>query len=132
MVPISDLREGDIVKVNDEGVEREGTVTDVSREDNMAQIDNGVQEFWYAPMQIGGIPLDEEQLMKLGFEKVETEDGGVKYMKGPFRVLTPEPGNFSRLEVWYREDHRHFHTPLFVHELQNHYHQMTKVILEKP
>jgi len=131
MVPISDLRQGDIVKVNDEGVERVGTVVDLSHEDNMALVDNGIQEFWYAPEQMGAIPLDEEQLLMLGFEKVQTE-AGTKYMRGPFRVLTHEPGDFSHLEVWYREDHRHFHKPLFVHELQNHYHQMTKVTLERP
>jgi|SRR5579875_1813639 len=131
MVKISELKEGDIVKVNDEGVEREGTVVDVSHEDNMACIDNGIQEFWYAPEQIGAIPLDEEQLLKLGFERHVTEDG-IKYTKGPFRVMTHQPGDFSHLDVWYREDHRHFHVPLFVHELQNHYHQMTKVVLERP
>ena len=131
MVPISDLREGDIVKVNDEGVEREGTVVEVSHEDNLALINNGVQDFWYAPEQIGAIPLDEAQLLNLGFAKEQTE-AGTKYMRGPFRVLTHQPGDFSHLEVWYREDHRHFHEPLYVHELQNHYRQMTKVELERP
>lgn len=131
MVPISALRQGDIVKVNDEGVEREGTVVDISHEDNMALINNGVQDFWYAPEQIGAIPLDEEQLLAFGFQKEPTE-AGMKYMRGPFRVLTHEPGDFSHLEVWYREDHRHFHQPLYVHELQNHYHQMTKVTLSRP
>ncbi len=130
MIRLQDLREGDIVKVNDEGVERIGTVLDVDRENNMALVNNGIQEFWYAPNQIGALPLDEEQLMLLGFEKNEL-DGGIKYSRGPFRILTPKSGDFSNLEVWYREDHRHFHTPLFVHELQNHYYQMTKVILSK-
>ena len=46
MIKISDLKEGDIVKVLDEGVEREGVVTDVDTEENQAQVDNGVQEFW--------------------------------------------------------------------------------------
>jgi hypothetical protein len=62
---------------------------------------------------------------------VDTEDG-VKYMKGPFRVLVHNPEKFSNMEVWYREDRRHFDLPLYVHELQNHYLQMTKVPLEKP
>lgn len=131
MIRLQDLREGDIIKVNDEGVERQGRVMDVSRDENMALVHNGVQEFWYAPEQMGALNLDEDQLMKLGFERQEA-DGGVKYMKGPFRVFLPEAGNFSNLEVWYREDHRVFHKPLFVHELQNHYYQMTKVILEQP
>ncbi len=131
MVKISDLKAGDIVKVVDEGVEREGVVTDVSRDNNMVCIDNGVQEFWYTPDQVLSIPLDEEQLLKLGFQRQEM-DGSVKYMKGPFRILTHEPGNFSNLEVWYREDRRHFRMPLTVHELQNHHLDMTKVHLERP
>ncbi|MDQ3846941.1 MAG: hypothetical protein M3342_23450 [Bacteroidota bacterium] len=131
MVKITELKPGDVVKVMDEGIEREGVVTDISRDDNMVCVDNGIQEFWYTPDQVLSIPLDEEQLLKLGFQRQE-QDGGVKYLKGPFRVFTPEPGNFSKLEVWYREDRRRFHIPLTVHELQNHYLQMTKVQLERP
>ncbi len=130
MIRLQDLKEGDIVKVNDEGVEREGTVIEVSRDENMALVDNGIQEFWYAPEQIGAIQLDEEQLTKLGFERQETENG-VKFLKGPFRILLSKPGDFSNYEVWYREDHRHFHSPMYLHELQNHYYQMTKVQLER-
>ena len=131
MVKISDLKAGDIVKVIDEGVEREGVVTNVSRDNSMVCVDNGVQEFWYTPDQLLSIPLNEEQLLKLGFQRQE-QDGGIKYMKGPFRILTHEPGNFSNLEIWYREDRRHFRTPLTVHELQNHHLDMTKVQLERP
>ena len=56
-------------------------------------------------------------------------DGTIKYMYGPFRILISEKGNFSHFEMWYREDRRHITEPIFVHELQNHYHQMTKVDL---
>lgn len=131
MVKITDLKPGDIVKVTDDGVEREGVVTDISHDEQMVCVDNGVQEFWYAPNEILSIPLDEEQLMKLGFQRQEV-NGGVKYLRGPFRILLPEPGNFSNIEMWYREDRRHFNVPLTVHELQNHYLQMTKVPLERP
>jgi hypothetical protein len=130
MVKISELKEGDIVHVIDEGVERLGTVVDITREDNMACIDNGVQEFWYPPEEIIPVPLTEDQLINtLGFEKEVTSEGN-KYKKGPFRVLVHDPGNYTNLDVWYREDHRHFKHPLYVHELQNHYLQMTKVPLE--
>ena len=131
MVRQTDLKPGDIVRILDDGTEREGVVVDAGREDHMVCVDNGIQEFWYPAEQLMSIPLTEEEIMKLGFERQETADG-IKYSKGPFRVLAPEPGNFSRLEVWYREDRRHFHTPLTVHELQNHYLEMTKVPLEKP
>jgi hypothetical protein len=130
MVKISDLKAGDIVRVLFEGEEREGVVTDTNREDNMACVDNGVQEFWYAPEDLSPLPLTEERLMNtLGFEK-EVNSEGVKYKRGPFRVLVHDPGNYTDLEIWYREDHRRFHHPLYVHELQNHYLQMTKVPLE--
>lgn len=131
MIKISDLKPGDIVLVMDEGTETEGIVTDVSRDDNMICVDNGVQEFWYHPGDILSIPLNEDQLFKLGFQRQET-DGGIKYLRGPFRILIREEGNFSDFEIWYREDHRRFHSPLTVHELQNHYLDMTKVPLERP
>lgn len=129
MVKISELKEGDVVHVLHEGEERIGTVVDITREDNMACINNGVQEFWYNPEDIVPVPLTEHQLITtLGFEK-EQNGEGVKYKKGPFRVLVHDPGNYTNLEVWYREDHRRFHHPLYVHELQNHHLQMTKVPL---
>ena len=131
MVKITDLKAGDIVKILHDGVETEGEVVDIDRTDGKACIDNGIQEFWYPADQIMSIPLNEDELLKLGFERQE-QDGGIKYLKGPFRVFTPQPGNFSHMEVWYREDKRHFHVPLTVHELQNHYLDMTKVQLERP
>lgn len=131
MIKISDLKSGDVVRVVDLGTETEGIVVDVSRDEGMVCVDNGVQDFWYALDQIAPIPLTEKELLKLGFEKLETENG-TKYLKGPFRVLVHDPGNYTNLEVWYREDRRHFNHPLYVHELQNHHLQMTKVPLERP
>lgn len=130
MVKITDLKEGDIVQVLDAGKERMGTVIRITREDNMACIDNGVQEFWYPPEEIVPVPLTEERLVhNLGFEKEMTDDG-VKFKKGPFRLVVHDPGNYTNVDVWYREDRRHFNHPLYVHELQNHHLQMTKVPLE--
>jgi hypothetical protein len=130
MVKISELKQGDVVKVLDSGEERLGVVTDTSWEENMACINNGVQEFWFAPADIVPVPLTEEQLIRtLGFEKEETADG-IKYKKGAFRVVVHDPGNYTNLDVWYREDRRHFNHPIYVHELQNHHYQMTKVPLD--
>ena len=131
MVKISDLQAGDIVKIMHDGVEREGEVVNVDRDQKMACIDNGIQEFWYPADQILSVPLNEEQLTKLGFHREDTADG-IKYMRGPFRILIHNEGNFSNLEVWYREDRRHFNMPLTVHELQNRYFDMTKVQLVRP
>jgi hypothetical protein len=130
MVKLGQLQRGDIVMVNDEGLMREGTVVQTNGEEHMALIDNGIQEFWYAPQDMYPIALDEEQLKKFGFEK-ENLDGATKYKKGVFRLVTPEPGNFSNLEMWYREDRRHFSVPIAVHELQNLHSDMTKVPLER-
>jgi hypothetical protein len=130
MVKITEYKEGDVVHVIDAGVERVGVVTDITREDKMVCVDNGIQEFWYPVDEIIPVPLTEDQLLNtLGFEKEETLEGN-KYKKGPFRVVVHDPGNYTNLEVWYREDHRHFNHAIYVHELQNHHLQMTKVPLE--
>lgn len=130
MLKLGELKEGDIVRIEDEGVSREGTVVDISREEKQALINNGIQEFWYDLDQIYPVPLDDEQLTRLGFVK-EVDGDSVKYMKGPFRIVIVN-NNFSDIEMWYREDRRHFNTPIGVHHLQNLYHNMTKVHLEMP
>ena len=131
MIRLADLKTGDIIRVIEAGTEREGTVVNISRDEGLVCVDNGIQEFWYPLEQIAPVPLTENELIKLGFEKLETEEG-TKYMKGPFRVLVHDPGNYTDLEIWYREDHRNFKHPIYVHELQNHHMQMTKVPLERP
>lgn len=131
MIKISDLKQGDVVNVLDEGVERSGMVNEVSREENQACIDNGIQEFWYNPEDIVPIAMSEERLIHLlGFEKEDTPDG-TKFKKGAFRLLVKDPGNYTNLDLWYREDHRHFNHPIYLHELQNLHLQMTKVLLER-
>ena len=131
MIKISDLKAGDIVKVIHEGVEREGIVTDVDNGENQACIDNGVQEFWYNPENIIPLPITDERLIHLlGFEKEEDPEG-VKYKKGAFRVVVHDPGNYTNLDIWYREDRRHFTNAIYLHELQNHHFDMTKVQLER-
>jgi hypothetical protein len=131
MIKISDLKEGDVVRVLHDGEEREGRVEDVSRDEGMACVNNGVQEFWYGPDQIIPIPMSEERLINtLGFEKEQMEDG-MKFKKGAFRILVKDPGNYTNIDLWYREDHRHFNHPLYLHELQNHHLDMTKVPLEQ-
>ncbi len=130
MLKINNLRSGDIVAVNDDGVTRDGTVVKISQEENQALVDNGIQEFWYSPDEMNSLPVDENQLFKLGFEK-EDMDGAVKYKKGVFRLVTPKKGDFSNIDMWYREDRRHFSFPLGVHELQNLHLDMSKIPLDK-
>jgi len=131
MIKFNEIKVGDIVLAEYDGQRREGEVVALNHEDKEVSVQTGVQEFWFTPDQLYAIPLDEEQLKKFNFEKVENPDSSVKYMRGPFRILLPQKGNFSSFEIWYREDKRHLNHPVTVHELQNHYHQMTKVELTR-
>lgn len=131
MIKISDLKEGDIVNVLEEGMEREGVVTNVDKNENMACIDNGIQEFWYGPEKLHPLPITEERLTNLlGFEK-EAGENEVKFKKGAFRLVVKDPGNYTNMDIWYREDRRHFTHAIYLHELQNHHLDMTKVPLER-
>ena len=131
MLKIGHLKAGDIIQIDDEGVMKDGTVVRTNKEENQALVDNGVQEFWYSPEDMYPLPLDEKQLMKFGFEKEEA-DGVVKYKKDSFRLVTPGKGDFSTIEMWWREDKRHFEFPLGVHDLQNLHLDMTKIPLDLP
>ena len=129
MIKLSEIKNGDVVLAEFEGEKMEGTVTDINREDKEVCVETSVQEFWYTPDHLYPIPLSNEQLLKLGFTNNENGDGSVKYMKGSFRVLVPKKDDFSNIEIWWREDHRYLNQAINVHELQNHYLQMTKVEL---
>ena len=129
MIQFHELRVGDIVLVDFEGQRTEGEVVGKSEADRLVNVETKAQPFWYSPNDLYPIALDEKQLFEFGFERQDMPDGSVKYLKGPFRILLSQSGNFSQFTIWYREDHRQIHQPISVHQLQNHYHQMTKVDL---
>ncbi|HLZ17805.1 MAG TPA: hypothetical protein VKQ08_12225 [Cyclobacteriaceae bacterium] len=131
MIKFHELKMGDIVLAEYEGQRSEGEVIELNREDKEVCVQTSVQDFWYLPEHLYAIPLDDEQLKKFGFEQQGLADGTVKYLRGPFRILLSAKGDFSHFEMWYREDRRHIVEPISVHELQNHYHQMTKVHLTR-
>jgi hypothetical protein len=131
MIKFQELKVGDIVIAEFEGKQSEGEVIDIDKEDKEVCVETDVQDFWYTPDHLFAIPLDDDQLGKFGFEKKMNDDGSVKYMKDAFRILLSKPGDFSNFEMWYREDRRHIKTPINVHELQNHFSQMTKVDLTR-
>jgi len=131
MIRFQDLKIGDIVMAEFEGQWTEGEVAELNREDKEVCIRNDVQDFWYKPEELKGIPLSDEQLTNLGFEKEVNTDGTVKYKKVAFRILLTKKDNFNEFEMWYREDKRHLKEPIFVHNLQNHHLQMTKVELSR-
>ena len=131
MIRMQELKRGDFVVADHEGEQWEGIVKDLNWEDKEVCLKTDVQEFWFKPDVLHPIPLNEEQLLKLKFQKQEMEDNSVKYNKGAFRIFLPKKGDFSIMDIWYREDRRHLTSPISVHQLQNHHNQMTKVDLTR-
>lgn len=131
MIKFSELQVGDYVMVDFEGKMWDGVVTDLNRDEKQVCVETEVQDFWYEPAHVYPIPLNDEQLMRLNFTKEEMEDGSIKYKKGAFRLAIPEKDNFSEIEMWYREDIRRHPNVHYIHQLQNHYLQMTKVHLTR-
>ena len=129
MIKFQDLKKGDYVLVEMDGKSWPAEVTRFNRDEKEVGVNNGVQEFWVKAENLKPLPLDEEQLFKLKFQKQENGDGSIKYLKGAFRILLPAKDNFSRFEMWYRDERRQILHPIGVHDLQNHYLAMTKVHL---
>lgn len=129
MINFNELKIGDRVVVEFENQKREGEVTGLDWEDKLICVQTEIQDFWYEPEHVFPIELSDEQLIKFGFEREANPDGSVKYKKDAFRILLPSKDHFSSFEIWYREDRRHISHAISVHELQNHYAQMTKVEL---
>jgi hypothetical protein len=129
MIRFKDIKVGDYLMADNDGDMLLGEVTDLNGDEKQVCVDTGTQEFWFETTQLKAIPLDEEQLLRFRFSKAVNEDGSVKYLKGAFRILLPVAGDFSRMEIWYRDERRHIMQPLSVHELQNHFYEMTKVHL---
>src|SRR6185503_18398515 len=111
MIKFKDIRVGDYLMADNDGDMLQGEVTDLNGDEKQVCVNTGTQEFWFETEQLSGIPLDEEQLLKLRFRKEEQEDGTVKYLKGAFRILLPSKGDFSKMEIWYRDERRHILQP---------------------
>lgn len=131
MIKFNELKKGDHVIADYEGDKRRGEVEDLNNNEKQVQVNNGVQSFWYETDQLSAIPLDEEQLLNFKFHKQVNEDGTIKYLKGAFRILISKEGDFSRMEIWYRDEQRHITEPIMLHTLQNHFYEMTKVYLNE-
>lgn len=129
MIKFSELSPGDYVYASFDGERWEGIVNEINAEDKEVCVQTEIQDFWFKPADLEPIPLTEEQLEKLHFEKETNGNGSVKYKKGPFRIMLDREGAFGDFEIWYREDRRHIKQPIHVHQLQNHYYSMTKVEL---
>lgn len=129
MLKFSDLKIGDYVIASNDGDARRGEITNLNGNEKQVCVDTGAQSFWYETDQLEALPITDEELRSLKFHRETQEDGTIKYMKGAFRMLVPKEGDFSRLEIWYRDEQRHIVHPIHLHELQNHFYEMTKVYL---
>ena len=128
MIKFHEIKIGDYLIADNDGDKKQGEVTNLNGDEKQVCVDTG-QEFWYETEQLSGIPLSDEQLIELKFHEQQNDDGTVKYMKGAFRILIQAKDDFSKLEIWYRDEKRLIMQPLFVHNLQNHFYEMTKVHL---
>ena len=129
MLKYQDIKAGDYLMADNDGDIVKGEVTNLNGDEKQVCIDTGSQEFWYETNQLNAIPLNEEELVNLKFTKEVHLDGTVKYLKGAFRILIPTPGDFSKMQIWYRDEHRQIMQPIFVNNLQHHFYEMTKVHL---
>ena len=129
MIKFNEIKIGDYVNAEYEGKTWEGEVTRLNGDEKQVEVQTEVQTFWFSTDKLHPIVLNEEALMNLGFLKHLNDDGSVKYMKGSFRIVTPAMGDFTHMEMWYREDRRHNPDVHYVHQLQNHYLDMTKIHL---
>lgn len=128
MINFGELRPGNRVMVENEGVWMPGIVTDVNADDGgQIEVETGVQQQWYDIEEVQSIPLSDEQLTILGFEKEIMESGNTKYKYGPFRVLISPNAQFTNFLMWYREEKSHITYPMTVHQFQNRYEDMVKV-----
>jgi len=129
MIKFNEIKVGDYLIADNDGDKKQGEVTDLNHNEKQVCVNTGAQDFWYETEQLSPIPLDDDQLTRLKFQKQENADGTVKYMKGAFRMMLPAKNSFSQFEIWYRDERRHIMQPISLHQLQNHFYEMTKVHL---
>ncbi len=131
MIKFNELKKGDHVITDFEGYKKRGEIEDTDNVEKQACVNTGEQSYWFSMNDLTAIPVNEEELVNFKFHKHVNEDGTVKYMKGAFRLLISKEADFSRMEIWYRDEQRHIVEPIPLHVLQNHFYEMTKVYLNE-
>lgn len=132
MINIHELKLNNQVVADYEGQRRRGYVSDVTIDDNMIRVttDAGNQNFWYTPHDVYPIELSDAEMGHFGFKKEEMPDGAIKYKWDAFRLVIPRENDFSAIEMWFREDIRKQPNVHYVHQLQNQFHNMSKIYLK--
>ena len=129
MIKFNEIKMGDFLMGDYEGKMWEGEVVNLNGDEKQVCLATDVQNFWFATKDLYPIPVNNETLLKMNFQRVDMPDGSVKYKKGTFRMLIAKPDDFSHVDIWYRDDKRINPQIQYVHQLQNQYLQMTKVHL---
>jgi hypothetical protein len=134
MIRLQDVKTGDTVLVAYEGDLLEGKVLEVNHEDKqVCVLTHEQQEFWYDLDSLSPIPLDETQLLRLKFQKDESQSSNgntAVYVRGPFSVKLYQQDGQDITRLDYRDEHREIKGQLTVNQLQNHYHGMTNFHLD--
>ncbi|MEN9599597.1 MAG: hypothetical protein RL596_1916 [Bacteroidota bacterium] len=129
MIKFSEIKVGDYMLGEFDGKMWQGQVTGLNGDEKQVCLRTDVQEFWFSTDHLHPFPLSDDAMQILSFQKQQNDDGSIKYMKGSFRLVIPKANDFSSIEMWYREDRRHHPNVQYVHQLQNQYHDMTKIHL---
>lgn len=129
MIKFNNIKVGDYLMGEYEGKMWRGEVVRLNGDEKQVCLQTDVQAFWFETDHLHPIPINDAELTAMHFDKEVFDDGTVKYKKGPFRIVVAKANDFSSIDIWYREDRRHHPDIHYIHELQNHYHDMTKVHL---
>ena len=129
MIKFNEIKMGDFLLGEFEGKRWEGEVINFNYDEKQVCLATNVQDFWFETEDLYPVPVSDDALRKLSFIREDMPDGSVKYKKGAFRMLIRKPDDFSHIDIWYRDDKRINPLIQYVHQLQNHYLQMTKVHL---
>lgn len=131
MIKFSELKQGSHVMAAYDGDVKRGEIAEIKKSEKQVCINLGEQTFWFDTGKglLTAIPITDAELTNFKFTKLVNTDGSVKYSKGAFRLLIPQQNDFSRIEMWYRDETRNFAAPMALHTLQTHFFEMTKVFL---
>ena len=129
MIKFNNIKVGDYLMGEYEGKMWRGEVVRLNGDEKQVCLQTDVQAFWFETDHLHPIPINDAELTAMHFEKEVFDDGAVKYKKEAFRIVIAKVDDFSSMDIWYREDRRHNPDIHYIHELQNHYHDMTKVHL---
>ncbi len=129
MIKFNNIKVGDYLMGEYEGKMWRGEVVRLNGDEKQVCLQTDVQAFWFETDHLHPIPINDAELTAMHFDKEVFEDGAVKYKKEAFRIVIAKADDFSNMDIWYREDRRHNPAIHYIHELQNHYHDMTKVHL---